>query len=146
MPSAGERMPRACDAIDMDGDLVCNLVEEHPGAHNDPIYGEWFSTERALLADMREGDDFPCCGPDGCGHGPDRFKDATIIYGGAEIKARVVSAITYDPGAYGNLEDVSDTVVIEFGPVQGPARTIEVIAARDRLKAARMARRPVTKT
>jgi hypothetical protein len=55
-----------CDAVD--GVFTCDLEEDHDGAHNDPDYGDWFSTERALLADARitranlyDGDDFPCC-------------------------------------------------------------------------------------
>jgi hypothetical protein len=94
--------------------MICVLEDDHDGAHNDPEYGPWFSTERALLADMR-GDDFPCCGPGG--HG----------YGRGE-----------------NLRPVG--VDLRTGNIVFTRQTANDMAARQALKRARLARRPVTKT
>lgn len=136
-----------CDAVD--GVFTCDLEEDHDGAHNDPDYGDWFSTERALLADARitranlyDGDDFPCCS-----NGEHvRWREATIIVNGAEVKAQVMErAHDWNTTAYDNLEDIDGAtgeITVEW--TDEAVKVVADVARRQALKRARMARRAVT--
>lgn len=74
-----------CDAYDTDSGYYCLLPDDHEGLHEDPGAGKWSHRPSQLLAEYRpfyipaykQEEDFPCCGPNGCGHGAEQVA-ATI--------------------------------------------------------------------
>lgn len=81
-----------CDAYDTDSGYYCLLPDDHEGLHEDPGAGKWSHRPSQLLAEYRpfyipaykQEEDFPCCGPNGCGHGGKVIEEMA-----SELAARV---------------------------------------------------------